>query len=123
VSELKDYLECNAEDFLLIKRKVVLLGSCAFDFCPNESSKFGVVLTQIGEGTRLTRFFSGLHPSLVGFLFVSIERHGGFGFIPDDWDCRFHIKYVAEKLNLPHPDAKGFCDLLNFLAFGDTEKT
>lgn len=107
------YFEANDIHFKFIWSKLKKESCVAFNFCPNEYSQFGVVLSLIYY-KKLTTTFSGLHPSINDFIFVAIQGYGGFGFQLRNRTEKFLDGYVSEKLGLSEEDAKGFCKMLNF---------
>lgn len=107
-----DYL--SEKDFLYIYENLKEKKVVAFDFCPNDYSRFGVVLSLVFRHAKLTKSFSGIHNVLSSFLFISISRVGSFGF--SFHDKEFISKdYISEKLNLRGSDIDGFYDLINYI--------
>jgi len=113
---MKEILENNLEDFQVILENLQYNSRCAFDFSPQGESRFGVCLTLINHGQKITSSFNGLHPCLESFLFVALSRHGGFGFDIFNRTNPFDILYIQEKLELPESDAEGFKTMLDYLS-------
>lgn len=106
-----DYSRCfdnKKADFMFIKKALQQSQvPFVFSYAPNEFTSMVIMIADCWFMLNSPTF--GGNPS--GHVFVGILRVGFFHLPKKE----LYPDYVMEKFGLPEPDAKGFCDLWNYI--------